>query len=80
MSRLSFGKFVDRVFWAILCAIAIYAADQLKEMGSNIADLNKSMAVVLTRLSDYDKRMDNQDVRQAAEEKRMDTMEKIIRE
>lgn len=73
MSRLSFGKFVDRCFWAILCAIALYAADELKGMGTNIADLNEKMAVVLTRLSDQDKRFD-------LIERRVDLAEKTLRE
>lgn len=71
--RLTFGHFVDRIFWALLCGIMIYAADQLKDMGKTVGDLNEKMAVVITRLSDYDKQMD-------MISHRLDLLERIVRE
>jgi len=71
--RLTFGHFVDRVFWALICGVMIYAADQLKDMGKTVSDLNEKMAVVISRLSDYDKQMD-------AISRRLDNLERITRE
>lgn len=55
--RLGFGDFVDRVFWALITGSAIYAASQLRTLGENVSELNEKMAVVISRLGDYDRRI-----------------------
>lgn len=71
--RLEFGKFVDKTFWALLCAVALYSSQELKSIGDNVSELNEKMAVVLSRLSNSDLRMNEIN-------KRLDRLEKITSE
>lgn len=72
-NRLDFGKFIDKAFWALITASVIFAANELKSIGNNVSELNEKMAVVLTRLSDTDRRTEQI-------EHRIHDLEKIIRE
>lgn len=56
--RLQFGTFVDRIFWLLLTTAIFYSASQLKILSTNVSELNEKMAIVLTRLGDYDHRLD----------------------
>lgn len=56
--RLQFGTFVDRFFWLLLTGAIFYSSTQLKVLSNNVQELNEKMAVVLTRLGDYDHRID----------------------
>lgn len=63
MQRLDFGHFVDRVFWAVLTATALYCASQIREMGRSIEELNKNMAVVIYQSTETRERLNKIDVR-----------------
>ena len=56
--RLQFGTFVDRAFWLLLTSAIFYSSAQLRTLSNNVSELNEKMAIVLTRLGDYDHRLD----------------------
>lgn len=70
--RLDWGHFVDRVFWGILVASAIFISSRINKMGESIDQLNQSMAVVLYQNSESHDRLNKMDGR-------IDRLDEIIR-
>lgn len=48
--RLDFGHFVDRIFWTLITAAALYTAHSINE-------LNEKVAVVIEHMSGTDRRL-----------------------
>ena len=61
--RFDFGHFVDRSFWALLTAAALYSASTMQQLSKSVTELNEKMAVVVSQLSDQSRRADAQDRR-----------------
>lgn len=61
--RLAFGHFVDRMFWAVLTGVAIYAAAQLKELSDSVQEMKTQLAVGLSQVGFHEKRLDGQKLR-----------------
>ena len=49
---------MDRAFWTLLTASAVYAANQLKVVSASIEELNVKMGVVVEKISNAEKRVD----------------------
>jgi hypothetical protein len=62
-SRLAFGQWVDKVFWAMTIAIASYMAGQVNNLTQGVNELNAKMAAIVERSSNQEKRMDGFDAR-----------------
>jgi hypothetical protein len=62
-SRIVFGDIVDRVFWGLLVAVAAFGVAQIQDLSSGVAELNKNMATVITKLGYQDKALDNHESR-----------------
>lgn len=69
--RLDWGHFVDRAFWGILTAAAIFVSSQINKMSSSIDELNKTMAVVLYQNSESHDRLNKIDARMDLIESRL---------
>ena len=54
---------MDRAFWTLLTASAVYAANQLKVVSASIEELNVKMGVVVEKISNTDRRVDTLDQR-----------------
>ena len=61
--RLTFDQFFDKVAWACLTAIALYAATQIKSMGDSVQSLNTNVAVVVATMNSQSKTLDSHDER-----------------
>lgn len=46
----NFVLFFDRLAWGAITAICIYAASQLQKMSESIYELNKNLAVVVSKM------------------------------
>lgn len=66
--RLSWGKFVDKAFWALLIFIGYSIASKVTRIDHNIESLNEKMAVAVEKDSSEHARMD-------AVQKRVDVLE-----
>lgn len=62
-ARLDFGDIIDRTFWGLLIAIASYGVMQIQDLSKSVAELNQNMAVVLSKMSDSEKRLDKDENR-----------------
>lgn len=69
--RFDFGHFIDRSFWALLTAAAVYGASQLKTVSESVEKLNIKMGVIIEKISNAEKRLDTQD-------RRMERIEDLI--
>lgn len=58
---MAFPQFVDKIFWALMTASAMYVATQVKDLNSSVNELNKNVAVMLIQMSANEKRDDAQD-------------------
>lgn len=56
--RLDFGQLVDRIFWALVCAILYYGVDQLRDLSKSVNTLNEKIAVVVSQVGSHEKRLD----------------------
>ncbi len=61
--RLNFGHFIDRVFWGILVASALYVSSKISEMSHSIEALNQTVAVILQQNTESHDRLNKLDVR-----------------
>ncbi len=61
--RLTFGHFADRILWVLLCAVALYAANKLGDMGQSVERLNTTVAVILQQNTESHDRLNKLDVR-----------------
>lgn len=57
MNKKSFSKshpdfitFFDKISWAAMALVAAYAANQLSKIGENVAELNKNIAVIASKM------------------------------
>lgn len=50
-----FDFFFNKVAWAAITIVVMYAASQLSELSKSVAELNKNMAVVASQLQGYEK-------------------------
>lgn len=58
--RLDFGHFVDRLFWFVITAVALYSASQLKELSNSVIELKTQLAVGISQIGFHEKRLDMQ--------------------
>jgi hypothetical protein len=61
--RLTFGKFVDKVFWAMVIYLAHSISKNASSINENIQTLNEKMASIIATVSNQDRRMDSLDSR-----------------
>ncbi len=59
--RLSFSQFVDKAFWGLMTASAIYIATQVRDLSKSVNALNLNVAVMLVQMAANEKRDDAQD-------------------
>lgn len=59
MKRLSFGAYVDKVFWAATIWVATQMAGKVDTISTNIAELNVKMAAIVERTANQEKRIDS---------------------
>lgn len=50
-----FDFFFNKIAWAAITIVVMYAASQLNELSRSVADLNKNMAVVASQLQSFEK-------------------------
>lgn len=50
-----FVYFFDKIAWGAFTAIALYAAGQLQDMSDSITDLNKNLAVMVSKMESFDR-------------------------
>lgn len=65
---------IDRLFWGIICLVALYASDQIKVMSESVQELNKNMGIVMISLSDIRKANEDHENRLRAVERRMNEL------
>ena len=53
--RMGFGEIFDKVAWSLICAVALYAANQLKEMSASVSQLNVNVSVLVERVTNQEK-------------------------
>lgn len=53
----------DRIVWGIVCMIALYASDQIKNVSESVQRLNENMAVLITGVADLRKNNDDHESR-----------------
>lgn len=46
---MKLDHWIDRAFWAMLCAAAMYATTYMKEISSSVSELNTKLTVYITR-------------------------------
>lgn len=61
--RMDFGHWVDRVFWGLMVAVALYASTQLRSLSESVSNLNEKMAVVVVKLNYSEERQNTTDRR-----------------
>lgn len=54
MGNSNFGKFFDKLAWAALTCIALYASSQLSKMSDSVQALNTNIAVIVTKMEGYE--------------------------
>lgn len=62
-TRIVFGDIVDRVFWGLLVAVAAFGVAQIQNLSGGVQELNKNMAIVITKLGYQDKALSNHEDR-----------------
>lgn len=62
MKRFTWEQFVDKAFWMLLISIAGYATTRFDKMTDSLQALNEKMAVVVTKVAEHDKRLDQHDL------------------
>ena len=69
--RMSFGGFVDKVFWLATISILGYAAGKVDSLNASVGELNVKMATVIERSSNQENRLNSFESRiQAIENKK----------
>lgn len=67
--RLSFSRFVDWAFLAIITTIVSQGASQIGKLSNSIQELNQKMAVAIEKLGNQDHRLNSCEERLGALEK-----------
>lgn len=60
---ISFEKFIDKVFWALLLGVVSYGVGQVRSVTDSINELNTKMSVVILQLSNQSKILDSHEQR-----------------
>lgn len=68
--RLGFFEWFDKISWALMTGVAIYAAAQLDKLGQSVSQLNTNVAVLVTQVSSQEKVQGNFDAKLAELDKR----------
>jgi hypothetical protein len=55
LSSKNFVAYFDKLAWGAITAVCIFAATQLQKMSDSIIDLNKNLAVLISRM-DYNEK------------------------
>lgn len=73
---MNFRDFFDKLGWAAMTGVALYAAAQIKEMNQSVSNLNINVAVLVQRLASSEEQQKRIDARQEKLEERLTTIEK----
>lgn len=57
------SHWLEKILWGLLVFIAASGVQTLRELTSNVNELNQSMAVILQKMIIYDKEIDEHGVR-----------------
>lgn len=49
-----FDEFWNKIGWACMTAVALYASSQLQKLSESVSQLNTNIAVIVTRLQAYE--------------------------
>jgi cell division protein FtsL len=58
LKRLDFGQVVDKIFWGLITATAVFVATKVNTLTDSVSQLNSSVAVIIERTGNQQKQMD----------------------
>jgi len=50
---------MDKIIWGLLAGSVVFGVGELREISNTISSLNERMAVVVEKVSNHEKRIDN---------------------
>lgn len=51
---MTVDQFINKIFFALLFGVVVHASGELNKVSDSVVELNKNMAVVLTRVHQHD--------------------------
>ncbi len=73
-----FDYFFNKLAWGAILAVVSFASYQLNKLSDNVADLNKSMSVIIYQMQSVEKRNDELKAEVVKLADRVSKLEKIL--